>query len=90
MKSNQGGSDETRIDELDFFGNLAQSYGNRRASDLFQALNNNYTVQLVISAACGSRKDRSQGIVRSLWGNLDPISPAPATCKVALALQRQP
>ena len=27
MKSNQGGSDETRIDELDFFGTLAQPYG---------------------------------------------------------------
>ena len=66
MESNQGGLDETRIDGLDFFGTLAQSYGNRCVSDLFQALNDNYTVQLVISAACGSRKDYSQEIVRSL------------------------
>ena len=85
MKSNQGGEDETRIDELDFVGTLAQSYGNHRASGLFQALNDDYTVQLVISAACGSRKDCSQQIVRSQWGTLDPVSPALATCNVARA-----
>jgi len=43
VESNQGGSDETRIDELDFFGTLAQSYGNRRASDIFQALSDDYS-----------------------------------------------
>jgi len=85
VKSNQDGSEETRIDELDFFGTPAQSYGNRRGSDLFQALNGDSTVQLVISVACGNRKDCSQEIVRSQWGNLDPISPVLATCKVALA-----
>jgi len=60
VKSNQGGLDETRIDGLDFFGTLAQSYGNRHTSDIVQALNGDYTVQLVISAVCGSRNDCSQ------------------------------
>ena len=84
MKSNQGGSDETRIDELDFFGALAQSYGNRRVSDIFQALNDDYTVQLVISVACGSRKECSQEIVRRVSvGKFDPVSQT--TCKVAPA-----
>ena len=59
VKSNQGGSDETRIDELDFFGSLAQSYGNPHTSDIVRALNSDYTVRLVISAACGSRNDCS-------------------------------
>jgi hypothetical protein len=65
VKSNQGGSDETRIDELDFFGTLAQSYGNRHASGISQELNGDYTARLVISAACKNRMDCSEESVCS-------------------------
>lgn len=59
MESNQDRTEETRIDELDFFGTLAQSYGNSRALDIFQALNDDYTVRLVILVVCRNRKDCS-------------------------------
>ncbi|KAF9653013.1 DUF1000-domain-containing protein [Thelephora ganbajun] len=36
IKSNQGGSDETRIDELDFFGSLAQSVLDRKIKFISQ------------------------------------------------------
>jgi len=66
VESNQDGSDETRIDELDFFGTLAQSYGNRRASDVFEH-SVMITVPLAISAVCKNRTDCSQESVRRQW-----------------------
>jgi hypothetical protein len=71
--------DETRIDNLDFFGSLAQSYGNRHVLGVIQALSDVRIVQLVTSAACKNRKDCSRGRVThsqrvcSLWPNVQVI-----------------
>ena len=73
MESNQGESEKTRIDELDFFGTLAQSYGNHRALDVFQALNDDYIVRLAISEACKNRKDCSQESDYSVGGKPEPV-----------------